>query len=236
MQERTMTHAHRTSRPRRKLILVPLAVVVVVAGILIGLEVTSGTGSTGCWTQSADGSVIAEEDVGQACQDTARLILSAQDGGAYTNLSGPVTHGPLVCTATPNAGPNTWKVWLAVDDPETSEARALCQFMGDKPAVSVTWAPGQKPEKPAVPGYTFAEGSDAASRVSEARINSYDIAYPDGGVSNAATWCSGNDPSSAAADNNEGQSTVYPSASGSDDYPGTPWYNGCMAELQNRGI
>ena len=62
----------------------------------------------------------------------------------YRNLEAPASHGPLVCSATPASGPNTWNVWTA-PGAEASEAQALCDFFKRSSGVSVTWAAGQEP-------------------------------------------------------------------------------------------
>lgn len=117
-------------RQHRNKILIVVVLVVAALGIASGIVYRSGHAKSGCWIRSQDGTVVAQTQVGQTCTDDARLIIAPEDGGTYTNLSGPVSQpGTLICTATPPPGsPNSWKVWA---DPNTDahEAISLCQML-----------------------------------------------------------------------------------------------------------
>lgn len=93
--------------------------------------------------------------------------------------------------------------------------------------------PGQRPAvTPATSSaasYTYEDGYDAASRVSAAQIYS---AYPNGDTASAGWfWCSEDDPTPGAS-----QAEGMGSANGIGDVPGTPWYDGCMADMKARDI
>jgi len=117
-------------RRHRNKIIITVVLVVVALGFTSRIVYWSGHANSGCWVRSQDGTVVAQEQVGQTCTDTARLIIAPEDGGTYTNLSGPVSQpGTLICTATPPPGsPNSWKVWA---DPNTDaqEAIGLCRML-----------------------------------------------------------------------------------------------------------
>jgi hypothetical protein len=123
-------------------------VIVAAAALVIGLRSAASSAAKsgpGCWTTSQDGSVIAQEEVGEVCLDTGTLSLLPADGGDYTRLGGPVSRGPLVCSLTPASGPNTWKVWAA-PGASTSEAVNLCRFMKSEGGMATfTWGPGEPP-------------------------------------------------------------------------------------------
>ena len=173
---------------------------------------TPAESMSGCWVQSQDGSVIAESEVDQQCLDTARLILPAQEGGTYKNLRSLATRGPSVCTFTPPSGPNTWDVWTA-PGAAPDEADALCQSLeNESPQGTLNWESGS--------GYTGEDGYAAASKATAADI------YGDGenGSTGNAAWCSNNDPAPGGDDNG-------PTSLG-ETVPTTPWYQGCMSELE----
>jgi hypothetical protein len=86
--------------------------------------------------------VVTEEQLGQVCTDTSILSLFPQQGGTYTREPGPVSHGALICTATPATGPDNSKVWLGEGSSYTAEAQALCHFMRQEPGMTVTMAAG----------------------------------------------------------------------------------------------
>ena len=117
-------------RQGRKKILITVVLVVVALGITSRVVFRSGQADAGCWMESQDGTVVAESQVGQTCTDTARLIISPQDGGTYDNLSGPVSQpGTLICTVTAPSS-ESWKVW-AEPDTDGQEAIGLCQTLQD---------------------------------------------------------------------------------------------------------
>lgn len=87
--------------------------------------------------------------------------------------------------------------------------------------------------------YTYQDGYTAASQVSKSQVYA---AYNSGGSESesnigvggvAGAWCSWNDPTPNAPDP-EGGSTGAGGPGVS--YPGTPWYDGCMADLESKGI
>jgi hypothetical protein len=154
-------------------------VVVAAAALVIGLRSSATPGSSsaasgpGCWRTSQYGSVVTQEEVGEVCLDTGELMTFATEGGTYTEVRGPLPHGPLVCSMTPSSGPNTWKVWTGPGDSSSSDAVAVAfcnHFKADGGSnITFTWGPGQPASAPqAVPttGYWYDQGySYAASNI-----------------------------------------------------------------------
>jgi hypothetical protein len=137
---RLQTEQPPRGRQRRKKILITVALVVVALGITSRVVFRSGQADAGCWTESQDGTVVAESQVGQTCTDTARLITFPQDGGTYDNLSGPVSHpGTLICTVTAPSS-ESWKVWAEAGT-DGQEAVGLCQTLHNPQMTAAgTWA------------------------------------------------------------------------------------------------
>jgi hypothetical protein len=235
------------SRPRWRIILITAVSIVVAVGITSLVVFRSGQanvgqGNVGCWMESQDGTVVAESQVGQTCTDTARMVISPQDGGTYDNLSRPVSQpGTLMCTVT---APSTasWKVW-AEPDTDGQQALGLCQTLNDAQmtaagtrAAALLKGPSGQYETPTpattpsgvASSYTYQDGWDAAT---EATYIDLEVAssHPPGAdiftaqeVDNA--WCIENDPNGDGTGGNNSDGSRFGDSS--------VWYQGCMAQLE----
>lgn len=208
--------------------------------------------------ESQDGTVVAESQVGQTCTDTARLVISPQDGGTYDNLSGPVSQpGTLMCTVTAPSSAS-WKVWA---EPHTDgqEAIGLCQTLQDAqmtaagnratallggssgqyvtppPSATATPAATETPTPdatlPGVPSYSYQDGWDAATKAT----------YIDLEVASSQDQ-HGTDIFTSQEDDNDWciNNDPNPDGTGGNNSDGgvfrsgdsSVWYEGCMAELE----
>jgi hypothetical protein len=136
---------------RHKILIIIATAGVLAVAVASGIAVNAvhrSTGSSGCWNQSKDGSVVAESEIGRQCMDQATLILGPQEGGVYRHLPGPASHGELVCSVTPASGPNTWRVWTEASGADPSEAAGLCRMLQSERSLTVSWAAGAPQPSP----------------------------------------------------------------------------------------
>jgi Protein of unknown function (DUF2510) len=243
------------ARQHKKKILIVVVLVVAALGITSRVVYRSGHTGSGCWMQSQDGTVVAQEQVGQTCTDTARLIIAPEDGGTYNNLSGPVSQpGTLICTATPPPGnPNSWKVW-AEPDTDGQEALGLCQMLnnaqmtaaGTRAAALLEGSDGQyetpPPSATAIPTATETPTPATTTSAAAATMSAadYQASYQEAYKETTADYRVGQTP--AVYDESDSQFCMTTIEKGSLGYPdipaslvGTsddPYYAGCMAALR----
>jgi hypothetical protein len=234
-------------RQRWKIIFITVVPVVVALGITSLVVFRSGQanvgqGNVGCWMESQDGTVVAESQVGQTCTDTARLVISPQDGGTYDNLSGPVRQpGSLICTVTAPSS-ESWKVW-AEPDTDGQEALGLCRMLnnaqmtaaGTRAAALLEGSNGQYETPPeATPygvasSYSYQDGWDAATKATYIDLEVASSSPPGAGIFTAQeddnVWCIDNDPNGDGTGGNNSDGSRFGDSS--------VWYEGCMAELES---
>jgi hypothetical protein len=89
------------ARGHSLLLMAVLLAVVVASFILVRVGIANFNDSgAGCWMRSEEGSVIAQDQIGQKCTSDIRLMMPASAGGPYTNLSeADASPGTLICTA-----------------------------------------------------------------------------------------------------------------------------------------